>query len=112
MSYFKVGLIAAIWLVARAGWGQGGAELSGHVANDIGSTISVSWLAQPFDTREQVARGHTNAQGDFKMHVPISAPTLVQLTYEGEEAPIFLEPGQALTINFNADNVAASRQFA
>lgn len=112
MNYCRVMLVAAIWLVARVGYAQSGAELSGHVANDIGSTISVSWLAQPFDTREQVARGHTNAQGDFKMRVPISAPTLVQLTYEGEEAPIFLEPGQALTINFNADNVAASRQFA
>lgn len=104
-------LLAAIWLVARLGFAQGGAELSGHVLNDIGSTINVSWLAQPFDTREQVAHGHTNAQGDFQMHLPITVPTLVQLSYEGEETPLFVEPGQALVMHFNADNVGASRQF-
>ncbi|RZK23483.1 MAG: hypothetical protein EOO56_04890, partial [Hymenobacter sp.] len=112
MSYLKTALLAAAWLAALVGKAQSGVELSGHVVNDIGSTINVSWLAQPFDTREQVVRGHTNAQGDFKMRLPITGPTLVQLSYEGEDAPVFLEPGQTLTISFNADNVAGSRQFA
>jgi len=113
MSYLKNVLLAITLLVARASQAQSqaGVELSGHVDNDIGSTINISWLAQPFDTREQVARAHTNAKGDFQIHLPITAPTLVQLSYEGDEAPIFLEPGQALAIQFNADNVAASRHF-
>lgn len=114
MSYLKTLLWIAAGLMMRAAQAQGtgGVELSGHVDNDIGSTINISWLAQPFDTREHVSRAHTNAQGDFQIRLPISAPTLVQLSYEGEEAPIFLEPGQALNIRFNADNVAASRHFA
>ncbi len=113
MPYLKNVLIAIIILVARASQAQspGGAELSGHVDNDIGSNVNISWLAQPFDTREQVVRAHTNAQGDFQIHLPITGPTLLQQSYEGDEAPIFLEPGQALNIHFNADNVAASRQF-
>ena len=111
MRYKKIILVAVTILIAHLSRAQAGVELSGHVANDIGSTISISWLAQPFDTREQVVRGHTNAQGNFQMHLPITGPTLVQLTYEGEEAPLFLEPGQALNISFNADNVTASRQF-
>jgi peroxiredoxin len=114
MPYLKTLLLLAAGLMMRAAQAQGtsGVELSGHVDNDIGSTISISWLAQPFDTREHVSRAHTNAQGDFQIHLPISAPTLVQLSYEGEEAPLFLEPGQAVAIRFNADNVAASRHFA
>jgi peroxiredoxin len=111
MNYQKHVLVGAFLLVARLVQAQAGVELSGHVDNDIGSTISISWTAQPFDAREQVVRAHTNAQGNFKVRVPITSPTLVQLTYEGEEAPMFLEPGQALAINFNADNVAASRRF-
>jgi len=113
MSYLKTLLLLAAALVMRAAQAQGtgGVELSGHVDNDIGSTINISWLAQPFDTREHVSRAHTNAQGDFQIRLPITAPTLVQLSYEGEEAPIFLEPGQAVAIRFNADNVAASRRF-
>ncbi|RZK24366.1 MAG: TlpA family protein disulfide reductase [Hymenobacter sp.] len=112
MIYKKIILAAAAMLAAHLSQAQAEVELSGHVANDIGSTISISWLAQPFDTREQVVRGHTDAQGNFRMRLPIAGPTLVQLTYEGEEAPLFLEPGQSLAISFNADNVAASRQFA
>jgi peroxiredoxin len=112
MIYKKIILVALTILAARISQAQTGVELSGHVVNDIGSTISISWLAQPFDTREQVVRGHTNAQGDFQVHLPITGPTLVQLNYEGEDAPLFLEPGQSLAINFNADNVTASRQFA
>lgn len=114
MSYFKTLLLIAAALLIRTARAQSpsGVELSGHVDNDIGSTINISWLAQPFDTRERVSRAHTNAQGDFQIHLPISAPTLVQLSYEGEETPIFLEPGQAVAIRFNADNVAASRHFA
>ena len=114
MSYLKNVLVVLIMLVAQVSLAQvqGGAELSGHVENDIGSNVNISWLAQPFDTREQVVRAHTNAQGDFRIHLPITAPTLLQLSYEGDEAPIFLEPGQALSITFNADNVAASRQFS
>jgi len=113
MSYLKTLLLLATALVMRAAQAQstGGVELSGHVDNDIGSTISISWLAQPFDTREHVSRAHTNAQGDFQIRLPITVPTLVQLSYEGEEAPIFLEPGQAVAIRFNADNVADSRRF-
>jgi hypothetical protein len=111
MNYQKNILVGAFLLAARLGWAQAGVELSGHVENDIGSTISISWAAQPFDAREQVVRAHTNAQGNFQVHLPITSPTLVQLTYEGEDAPIFLESGQALSINFNADNVAASRRF-
>ncbi|TVT39137.1 redoxin domain-containing protein [Hymenobacter setariae] len=111
MNYQKNVLVGAFLLVARLVQAQAGVELSGHVDNDIGSTISISWTAQPFDAREQVVRAHTNAQGNFKVHLPITSPTLVQLTYEGDEAPMFLEPGQALAINFNADNVAASRRF-
>lgn len=112
MNYQKNVLVGVLLLAARLGWAQAGVELSGHVDNDIGSTISISWAAQPFDAREQVVRAHTNAQGNFQVHLPITSPTLVQLMYEGDEAPIFLEPGQALAINFNADNVAASRRFA
>ncbi len=114
MSYLKTLLLLAAALVMRTAQAQvtGGVELSGHVDNDIGSTINISWLAQPFDTREHVSRAHTNAQGDFQIRLPISAPTLVQLSYEGEEAPLFLEPGQAVAIRFNADNVAASRHFS
>jgi hypothetical protein len=112
MNYQKNVLVGALLLLARLGWAQAGAELSGHVDNDIGSTISISWMAQPFDAREQVVRAHTNAQGNFQVHLPITSPTLVQLTYEGEEAPMFLEPGQTVAITFNADNVAASRHFA
>ncbi|MFD1872473.1 TlpA family protein disulfide reductase [Hymenobacter bucti] len=112
MNYQKNVLVGALLLLTRLGWAQAGAELSGHVDNDIGSTISISWTAQPFDTREQVVRAHPNAQGNFQVHLPITSPTLVQLTYEGEEAPLFLEPGQALAVNFNADNVAASRRFS
>ena len=113
MSYLKTLLLLATGLLMRAAQAQGtgGVELSGHVDNDIGSTINISWLAQPFDTREHVARAHTNAEGNFQIRLPITAPTLVQLSYEGEEAPIFLEPGQALAIRFNADNVADSRRF-
>jgi peroxiredoxin len=112
MNYQKNVLVGALLLAARLVQAQAGVELSGHVDNDIGSTISISWTAQPFDAREQVVRAHTNAQGNFQVHLPISSPTLVQLTYEGDEAPIFLEPGQALSISFNADNVAASRRFS
>ncbi len=112
MTYPKILLLAATLLLARWGHAQSGAELSGHVANDIGSTVNISWLAQPFDVREQVVRAKTNAKGNFQVHLPISKPTLVQLSYEGEEAPIFLEPGNTLALNFDADNVAASRQFA
>ncbi|HET9503839.1 MAG TPA: thioredoxin-like domain-containing protein [Hymenobacter sp.] len=113
MSYLKTLWWLVVVVLARAAQAQspGGAELRGHVDNDIGSTINISWLAQPFDTREHVARAHTNAQGDFQIRLPISGPTLLQLSYEGEEAPLFLEPGQAVAIRFNADNVAASRHF-
>jgi hypothetical protein len=112
MNYQKNVLVGVLLLLARLGWAQAGAELSGHIDNDIGSTISISWTAQPFDTREQVVRAHPNAQGNFQVRVPITSPTLVQLTYEGEEAPLFLEPGQAVAIKFDADNVAASRHFS
>jgi peroxiredoxin len=112
MIYQKSVLVGALLLAARLVQAQAGVELSGHVENDIGSTISISWTAQPFDAREQVVRAHTNAQGNFQVHLPITSPTLVQLTYEGDEAPIFLESGQSLAISFNADNVAASRRFS
>jgi peroxiredoxin len=112
MSYPKILLLAFTLLAARGGWAQGGVELSGHVVNEIGSTVNISWLAQPFDAREQVVRAKTNAKGDFQVHLPITEPTLVRLTYESDDAPIFLEPGNKLTIDFDADNVAASRHFS
>ena len=112
MKYLHIVLLVVGLAAARGGWAQGGVELSGHVDNEIGSTVNVSWLAQPFDAREQVVRAKTNAQGDFQLHLPLTGPTVVQLSYEGEEAPIFLEPGQALAVHFDADNVAASRQFS
>lgn len=112
MNHPKFVVLGAALLAAHLGRAQSGMELSGHVTNDIGSTVTISWLAQPFDNREQVVRAHPDAQGDFKVHVPVVGPTLVQLGYEGDEAPLFLEPGNALSIRFNADNVAASRLFA
>jgi peroxiredoxin len=112
MRYPKILLLAFTLLAARWGWAQGGVELSGHVVNEIGSTVNVSWLAQPFDVREQVVRAKTNSKGDFQVHLPITEPTLVRLTYEGDDTPIFLEPGNKLAIDFDADNVAASRHFS
>jgi hypothetical protein len=111
MNYPKVVVLGAALLAAHLSRAQSGMELSGHITNDIGSTITISWLAQPFDNREVIVRAHPNAQGDFQVRVPVTAPTLVQLSYEGDETPLFLEPGNSLSIHFNADNVAASRSF-
>lgn len=111
MNYPKLVVLGAALLTAHLSRAQSGMELSGHVTNDIGSTITISWLAQSFDNREQVVRAHTNEKGDFQVRVPVTGPTLVQLSYEGDEAPLFLEPGNALSIRFNADNVTASRLF-
>ena len=87
------------------------AELRGHLANTGTEKLLLSWWSQPLATHEQQRAIHVELNGDFTLSVPITRPTLAQLSYGDEEMPIFLEPGDVLELRGDAADLAATGKF-
>jgi len=103
--------LAGLTLLTTPVAAQTAAELRGHLANTGTEKLTLSWWSQPLATHEQQRAVHVEPNGDFKIAVPITRPTLAQLSYGDEEMPIFLEPGDALELRGDAAELAATGKF-
>jgi hypothetical protein len=103
--------LTGLSLLATPVVAQTTAELRGHLANTGTEKLMLSWWSQPLATHEQQRAVHVEPNGDFKISVPISRPTLAQLSYGDEEVPVFLEPGDALELRGDAADLAATGKF-
>lgn len=98
-------------LLAAPAAAQTTAELRGHLANTGTERLLLSWWSQPLATHEQQRAVHIGPTGDFTISVPVTRPTLAQLSYGDEEIPVFLEPGDALELHGDAADLAATGKF-
>jgi peroxiredoxin len=103
--------LTGLTLLAAPVAAQTTATLHGHLANTGTEKLLLSWWSQPLATHEQQRAVHVEPNGDFSVAVPITRPTLVQLSYGDEEVPIFLEPGNDLELHGDAADLAATGRF-
>jgi hypothetical protein len=103
--------VLTLWLLAAPVAAQTTAELHGHLANTGTEKLLLSWWSQPLATHEQQRAIHVEPNGDFKLSVPVTQPTLAQLSYGDEEMTIFLEPGDALDLRGDAADLVATAKF-
>jgi hypothetical protein len=87
-------------LLATPAVAQTTAELRGHLANTGTEKLLLSWWSQPLATHEQQRAVHVEPNGDFSISIPVTRPTLAQLSYGDEEVPVFLEPGDVLELHY------------
>jgi hypothetical protein len=98
-------------LLATPAVAQTTAELRGHLANTGTEKLLLSWWSQPLATHEQQRAVHVEPNGDFSISIPVTRPTLAQLSYGDEEVPVFLEPGDVLELHGDAADLAATGKF-
>ena len=103
--------LAGLTMLAAPAAAQTTATLHGHLANTGTEKLLLSWWSQPLATHEQQRAVHVEPNGNFTVAVPITRPTLVQLSYGDEEVPIFLEPGNDLELHGDAADLAATGKF-
>ena len=105
----------SIWLLSLAflpglAWAQQPASLQGNLAAPAtADTLVISWSDQGIGASEQHVSVQPDARGNFRLQVPIKQPTMVQLTYGELEAPLFLEPGDALTLKAKSQEANSLR---
>ncbi|WP_345236116.1 hypothetical protein [Hymenobacter saemangeumensis] len=75
-------------------------------------SIRVSWHPQPLDPREQTIGARLSSKGEFRLDIPLTAPTLLELSYGEEEVPLFLEPGNALQLRFKSGELLTSLKYS
>jgi hypothetical protein len=103
--------LTGLTMLAAPAAAQSTATLRGHLANTGTEKLLLSWWSQPLATHEQQRAIHVELNGDFDLAVPISRPTLAQLSYGDEEMPIFLEPGDVLELRGDAADLTATGKF-
>ncbi|QKG52302.1 TlpA family protein disulfide reductase [Hymenobacter sp. BRD67] len=103
--------LTGLTLLAAPVAAQTTAELHGHLTNTGSEKLLLTWWSQPLATHEQQRAVHLEPNGDFSLSVPVALPTLAQLSYGDEEIPVFLEPGDALELHGNAEDLAATGKF-
>jgi hypothetical protein len=103
--------LTGMTLLATPVVAQTSAQLHGHLANTGTEKLLLSWWSQPLATHEQQRAIHVELNGDFNLAVPVTQPTLAQLSYGDEEMTIFLEPGDALELRGDAADLVATGKF-
>jgi peroxiredoxin len=104
-------LLASLTLLAAPAAAQTTAELHGHLTNTGTEKLLLRWWSQPLATHEQQRAVHVEANGDFTMQVPLTQPTLAQLSYGDEELTVFLEPGDVLALHGDAPELTTTVRF-
>jgi hypothetical protein len=103
--------LTGLTMLATPAAAQTTATLHGHLANTGAERLLLSWWSQPLATHEQQRAVHVEPNGNFSVSLPVTRPTLVQLSYGDEEVPIFLEPGDNLELHGDASDLAATGKF-
>ncbi|MGI4869832.1 MAG: TlpA family protein disulfide reductase [Janthinobacterium lividum] len=106
-------LVSLLLLLNGAAWAQSPAELRGslNIGSETADTLIVSWSDQAVGARERQATVRPDSHGNFRLSVPVSQPTLVQLAFGNLETTLFLEPGDALNLKGKSED-AGSLKFA
>jgi len=105
-------ILCFCWALAQLASAQGSAVLSGKVTRPKSDSIRVSWHPQPLAPREQTVGARLNGKGEFRLEIPVAAPTLLELSYGEEELPLFLEPGDALQLKFKGEELPATLKYS
>lgn len=106
------GLAAALLLASpAAAQGPPEALLHGHLDNALGDPLTVSWRSQPLALQDVHRTVHPDIDGNFRLRLPLTQPTLVQLSFGDEEIPVFLEPGNALELRGDAIELGTTATF-
>ena len=103
--------LAGLALITLPAAAQTTAELRGHLTNTGTEKLLLRWWSQPLATHEQQRAVHVEPNGDFTLPVPISQPTLAQLSYGDEELTVFLEPGDVLELRGDAPELTTTARF-
>lgn len=103
--------LTSLTLLATPAAAQTTAELRGHLTNTGTEKLLLRWWSQPLSTHEQQRAVHVAPNGDFTMQVPLTQPTLAQLSYGDEELTIFLEPGDVLALHGDAPELTTTVKF-
>lgn len=104
--------LTSLTLLAAPAAAQTPAQLHGHLSNTGTEKLLLSWWSQPLATHEQQRAVHVEPNGDFNLSLPVTQPTLAQLSYGDEEMTIFLEPGDALELRGDAADLVATSKFS
>jgi thiol-disulfide isomerase/thioredoxin len=87
------------------------ARLSGKVAKAEQDSILVVVTPNPLSAQEAQSRSGLNPQGEFALSVPLAKPTVADLVYDEEAVSIFLQPGDALEVRFQASDFIGTLKF-
>ncbi|MEJ8757511.1 TlpA disulfide reductase family protein [Pontibacter sp. H259] len=102
-------LLAALLLVNYA-FGQGKAIITGKITNPLSDEITVVTYPNPLIPEEKettvALKGNT-----FRLEIPVTETTLVELVHDNEVVPVYLEPGYSLELSFNGDKFLKTINF-
>ena len=87
------------------------ALVSGKVSQAESDSLFIGVNPNPLSAQEAQSKSRINAQGEFSMAVPVQKATTADLVYEDETITLFLQPGDALDVRFNAANFLKSLKF-
>ena len=87
------------------------AELSGQVSQPVGDSVAVSWRVHPYDREDRTVKTTLDRSGSFRLTVPLDGPTAVNLGYGDDEIPLFLTPGDGLSLKFKGGQLAETLKF-
>ena len=87
------------------------AELSGQVSQPLGDSVAVSWRAHPYDREDRTVKTVLDRSGSFRLTVPLDGPTAVNLAYGDDEMPLFLAPGDGLSLKFKGEELTETLKF-
>ncbi|GAA4504915.1 hypothetical protein GCM10023172_32010 [Hymenobacter ginsengisoli] len=91
----------------------GGTTVSGHVDAPTARTISLSYGPDWRGHLTQTVEARLSPAGDFRLTVPrLAAPTEARLGYENTYATLYLSPGDALRLTFDASRFERTLAFA
>jgi thiol-disulfide isomerase/thioredoxin len=102
------GVLLLLPLLGRA---QNTAVLSGRVSGPTTDSLVVSLRENPLDPKEKVFRTALNERGEFKITVPVAAPTKADIVYGDDVAPLYLDPGTDLDVRFKGEDMAGTLKF-
>ena len=89
----------------------GRAYLIGRISGSTNDSVAVSLRENPLDPKDRLIRVPVNEKGEFKIVVPLFAPTKADLVYGDDVAPLFLDAGTDLDVRFKGNDLSNTIKF-